>query len=74
LASSARQTELAYAPIPLSFSRISRSEGNRPSSFLEKILSLPTMTLKLPPLTRTIVGSMPKSLWISAARLEALGR
>jgi len=58
----------------LTLSRISRSAGNRPSSFLEKTLFPSMLTTKIPPLPRTIWLSMPNSRLIAAARLEALGR
>jgi len=48
--------------------------GNRPSSFFEKIFFPSTVTMKIPPLPRTISLSMPNSRLISAARLEARGR
>jgi hypothetical protein len=53
---------------------ISRSVGNRPCSFFEKIVRLSTETVKIPPLPRTSSLSTPTSLLISAARLEARGR
>jgi hypothetical protein len=64
---------LTYASA-LTLSRISRSAGNRPSSFLEKTLFPSMLTTKIPPLPRTIWLSMPNSRLIAAARLEALGR
>jgi hypothetical protein len=53
---------------------ISRSVGKRPSSRFEKIGVLFTVTMKMPPLPRTISLSTPTSFLISAARLEARGR
>jgi hypothetical protein len=53
---------------------ISLSAGKRPSSCLEKIFLLSTLTTKMPPLPRTSCDSMPSCFLISAARLEARGR
>jgi len=58
----------------LSLSRISLSVGKRPSCFLEKIVSLPTLTTKMPPLPRTRSLSRPRDFLMEAARLEARGR
>jgi hypothetical protein len=61
-------------PSPRSFSTISASEGNRPSSFLEKSFRLSALTTKIPPAPRTSSDSMPRERLISAARLAARGR
>jgi hypothetical protein len=61
-------------PIARSFSTISLSVGNRPSSFLEKSFWLSTLTTKMPPAPRTSSLSYPRVRLISAARLEARGR
>jgi hypothetical protein len=53
---------------------ISFSVGNRPSSFFEKRVSLPTLTTKMPPLPRTRSDSWPRVVRMVAARLEARGR
>lgn len=60
--------------IARSASTISDSLGKRPSSCFEKMRLLSTVTLKMPPLPRTIWLSTPSCFLISAARLEALGR
>jgi len=52
---------------------ISVSDGNLPSSCLEKIFLPSTVTRKIPPLPRTISLSTPMCFLISAARLEARG-
>ena len=57
----------------VSFSMISFSVGNLPSSFLEKMRWLSTVTTKMPPLPRTSSLSMSRCFLISAARLAALG-
>jgi hypothetical protein len=63
-----------YALSFRSLSRISLSVGKRPSSFLEKSFSSPTLTTKMPPLPRTRSLSRPRDCLMVAARLEALGR
>jgi hypothetical protein len=55
-------------------STISASEGNRPSSFLEKSFFVSALTTKMPPLPRTSSLSRFSSFLIVAARLEARGR
>jgi len=60
--------------MPRSVSTISRSLGNRPSSFLEKTFLSSTLTTKMPPLPRTRSLSRFSAFLISAARLEARGK
>ena len=60
--------------VPGEAAMISLSAGKRPSSCLEKIFWLSTLTTKMPPLPRTSCEAMPSSFLISAARLEARGR
>ena len=56
----------------ISFS-ISPGWGNRPSVFLEKTRSLPTVTSKTPPWPLIRRDLMPNFSSISAARLAARG-